>query len=172
MSTVVILVLPQMVDAPAPVQPWTLKWPTPVTQDTHCRDQTGEPASPMDSGVGAYLDVIVSYNAFSACVKHIYYTFKCYSTTFCEYNSWSFFNKCVEFDNTASFISPVVNCGDPGSPSNGQRTGSSTTYNSVVTYTCNTGYTLTQGSNRRTCQSNGQWSGTAPRCNRKLSLYL
>ena len=74
--------------------------------------------------------------------------------------------------NTVSCIlSPAVNCGNPGTPSNGRRTGSSTTYNSVVTYTCNTGYTR-QGSNRRTCQSNGQWSGAAPRCNRKLFLYL
>ena len=66
---------------------------------------------------------------------------------------------------------PVVNCGNPGTPSNGRRTGSSTTYNSVVTYTCNTGYTL-QGSNRRTCQSNGQWSGSLPRCNRKFCFVL
>ena len=73
--------------------------------------------------------------------------------------------------NTASFISPAVNCGNPGIPSNGRRTGSSTTYNSVVTYTCNTGYTR-QGSNRRTCQSNGQWSGSLPHCNRKLIVPL
>ena len=66
---------------------------------------------------------------------------------------------------------PAVNCGDPGTPSNGRRTGSSTTYNSVVTYTCNTGYTR-QGSNRRTCQSNGQWSGSLPQCNRKFCVVL
>ena len=64
---------------------------------------------------------------------------------------------------------PVVNCGDPGTPRNGQLTGSSTTYNSAVTYTCNTGYTR-QGSNRRTCQSNGQWSGSLPRCNRESAF--
>ena len=46
-----------------------------------------------------------------------------------------------------------------------------TTYNSVVTYTCNTGYTR-QGSNRRTCQSNGLWSGSLPRCNRKFCFVL
>ena len=58
----------------------------------------------------------------------------------------------------------AVDCGDPGTPTNGQRTLSSTTYNSVVTYTCDVGYSL-QGSNSRTCQSNGQWSGGAPQCN-------
>ena len=57
----------------------------------------------------------------------------------------------------------AIDCGDPGTPTNGQRTLSSTTYNSVVTYTCDVGYTL-QGSNSRTCQSNGQWSGSIPHC--------
>ena len=56
-----------------------------------------------------------------------------------------------------------MDCGDPGALSNGQRSLSSTTYNSVVTYTCDVGYTL-QGSNSRTCQSNGQWSGNVPQC--------
>ena len=68
-------------------------------------------------------------------------------------------------------LSSAVNCGDPGTPSNGRRTGSSTTYNSVVTYTCNTGYRL-EGSSSRTCQSNGQWSGSLPRCNCKFCFVL
>ena len=63
---------------------------------------------------------------------------------------------------------PAVGCGDPGSPTNGQRSLSSTTYNSVVTYTCDVGYTL-QGSNSRTCQSSGLWSGSVPQCTRMLS---
>ena len=63
----------------------------------------------------------------------------------------------------------AVDCVDPGTPTNGQRTLTSTTYNSVVTYTCDVGYTL-QGSNSRTCQSNGQWSGSVPECNRKSAL--
>ena len=58
---------------------------------------------------------------------------------------------------------PDVDCGDPGTPTNGQRTLSSTTYTSVVTYTCDAVYTL-QGSNTRTCQSNGEWSGSVPQC--------
>ena len=62
----------------------------------------------------------------------------------------------------------AVDCGDPGTPTNGQRTLSSTTYNSVVTYTCNAGYTL-EGSNSRTCQFTGQWSGSVPQCNRELT---
>ena len=66
------------------------------------------------------------------------------------------------------FHIPAINCGDSGTPTNSQRTLSSTTYNSVVTYTCDVGYTL-QGSNSRTCQSNGQWSGSVPQCTRMLS---
>ena len=58
----------------------------------------------------------------------------------------------------------AVDCGDPGTPTNGHHNFSSTTYTSVATYTCDVGYTL-QGSNSRTCQSNGQWSGSVPQCN-------
>ena len=61
------------------------------------------------------------------------------------------------------FYTAAIDCGDPGTPTNGQRSLSSTTYNSVVTYTCDVGYTL-QGSNSRTCQSDGQWSGSVPQC--------
>ena len=59
--------------------------------------------------------------------------------------------------------SPAINCGDPDTPTNGQRSLSSTTYNSVVTYTCDVGYTL-QGANSRTCQSDGLWSESVPQC--------
>ena len=61
----------------------------------------------------------------------------------------------------------AINCGDPGTPTNGQRSFSRTTPGYAVTYTCDVGYTL-QGSNSRTCQSNGQWSGSVPQCNGML----
>ena len=50
-----------------------------------------------------------------------------------------------------------INCslGDDGVPS----------YEDTCSFTCNTGYELT-GSNARTCQSNGSWSGTANVCTR------
>ena len=69
-----------------------------------------------------------------------------------------------------SLLHVAINCGDPGTPTNGQRSLSSTTYNSVVTYTCDVGYTL-QGSNSRTCQSSGQWSGSVPQCQRKFIRF-
>ena len=58
-------------------------------------------------------------------------------------------------------------CGTPRSLSNGERSYSSTTVRSTVTYTCNTGYLRTAGSSSRTCQSDGQWSGSHPTCTRK-----
>ena len=67
--------------------------------------------------------------------------------------------------------SAATDCGDPGTLTSGQRNLSNTTYNSVVTYTCDVGYTL-QGSNSSTCQANGQWTGSVPQCNGMLILNL
>ena len=64
----------------------------------------------------------------------------------------------------------AVNCGYPGAPGNGQAQYSTTTYNSVVTYTCEDGYTL-QGSYNRTCQSDMEWTGSVPQCNRETKLW-
>ena len=50
--------------------------------------------------------------------------------------------------------------GDDGVPS----------YEDTCTFTCNTGYELT-GSDTRTCQSNGSWSGSSTMCRRSESFY-
>ena len=63
-----------------------------------------------------------------------------------------------------------VSCDTPRMLSNGQGNYSSTTFGSRVTYTCNTGYRMTAGSSSRTCQSNGQWSGSHPTCSREYTL--
>ena len=68
-------------------------------------------------------------------------------------------------------LSPAIDCGDPGTPTNGQHNFSNTTYNSVVTYTCDVGYGI-QGSQNRTCQSNGHWDGSVPQCLCKLAISL
>ena len=57
-------------------------------------------------------------------------------------------------------------CGDPGTPANGRRTITGYTEGHTVTYTCNAGYKLS-GITRRTCQSNGVWSGNLSSCLRK-----
>ena len=41
----------------------------------------------------------------------------------------------------------------------------------TCTYTCDTGYVLTN-SNTRTCQSDGSWSNSATMCNRSEQFYI
>ena len=41
----------------------------------------------------------------------------------------------------------------------------STTFNSVATYHCNTGYDLV-GTETRTCMTSGTWSGIEPTCSK------
>ena len=44
-------------------------------------------------------------------------------------------------------------------------------YNTIVTYTCETGYEITGGYLNRTCKANGTWSGDAPVCSSQLLVY-
>ena len=55
----------------------------------------------------------------------------------------------------------MINCslGDDGDPS----------YEDICSFTCNTGYELT-GSDTRTCQSDGSWSGNDVVCRRGMYL--
>ena len=59
----------------------------------------------------------------------------------------------------------AVNCGnpDPSGFANGQRSGNSFGCQASVMYVCNAGYRL-EGNSQRTCQGNGQWSGSTPFC--------
>ncbi|XP_033098555.1 CUB and sushi domain-containing protein 3-like [Anneissia japonica] len=69
-------------------------------------------------------------------------------------------------DGTWSQSAPVcqvINCGDPGTPTNGGKNGSDETYGSTVTYVCDNGYNLI-GTAMVTCQSNGTWSNSTPTC--------
>ena len=65
----------------------------------------------------------------------------------------------------------VVDCGSLASPANGQVSLTTTTFGSTATYECDAGYVLVGGEETRTCQENGQWSGTAPSCICKF-IYL
>ena len=59
----------------------------------------------------------------------------------------------------------VITCGfPPAAPANGQRSGSGITFGSMVTYSCDAGYTL-QGTGSINCMANRKWSGSAPHCN-------
>ena len=61
----------------------------------------------------------------------------------------------------------LVDCGDLMEPANGEVDFTTTYGGSVATYSCNEGYVLC-GSENRTCQSSGSWSGSPPECIRKL----
>ena len=69
-----------------------------------------------------------------------------------------------------SFLSTAVDCGALTNPANGQVSHTSgTAFEQNATYSCNTGYNLV-GDSTRTCQATGQWSGSAPTCQRMLQL--
>ncbi len=61
------------------------------------------------------------------------------------------------------FIISAIDCGVLSNPVNGSVEIPLTTFNAIITYTCNDGYTL-KGDTTRTCESDEQWSGSAPVC--------
>ena len=61
-------------------------------------------------------------------------------------------------------------CGQLQDPEYGEVTITGTTTGSVATYSCNKGFKLT-GNVNRICLVTGQWSRTAPTCQRKKFLY-
>ena len=65
-----------------------------------------------------------------------------------------------------------VNCSTPTSPPNGQVSHTAgTTFGQTATYSCNTGYNLL-GSNTRTCQATGSWSGDTPTCQGSCAIFV
>ena len=66
-------------------------------------------------------------------------------------------------------FSTAVDCGNLPNPANGQVTTTGTTFGQNATYSCNTGYNL-MGDSTRTCQATGNWSGSAPTCERMFLL--
>ena len=63
----------------------------------------------------------------------------------------------------------AVDCGNLPDPTNGRVVLSGTIFRSTATYQCFSGYTIS-GTETRTCQDDGEWSGVAPTCIRELTL--
>ena len=57
----------------------------------------------------------------------------------------------------------VIDCGDPGAPTDGNTMTESTTFGSIITHSCNAGFAL-NGANQRECLKIGTWSQTLPTC--------
>ncbi len=80
--------------------------------------------------------------------------------------------ECVIMCTLSVLVPIVMTCSDLPSLANGDidygcaGSPDSRPVNTVATYTCVTGYTVTRGSTR-TCGSDGVWSGSAPVCRRK-----
>ena len=56
-----------------------------------------------------------------------------------------------------------MDCGNLDDPFNGQVTLTGTSFGSTATYECDSGFTLV-GNEERTCQDDGDWSGSDPTC--------
>ena len=79
-------------------------------------------------------------------------------------------NLPIKYVNNVFLLSTVVDCNALSDPANGQvSTTGGTTFGQTATYSCNTGYNLV-GDNTRTCGATGNWSGSAPTCERMLLL--
>jgi len=80
----------------------------------------------------------------------------------------------LEFVNRISFYEAylsVVDCGAPGTLSNGDVSYTLTTESSTVVNSCDDGFILC-GDENRTCLSTGVWSGSVPDCiSEYISLY-
>ena len=66
-------------------------------------------------------------------------------------------------------IFSVVTCDPPDTVGNGTFTPflSIFNYSSIVTYTCDHGYYISNGNSSRYCTESGTWSGTKPTCSSK-----
>ena len=73
--------------------------------------------------------------------------------------------------NAINFFFAVGDCGSLLDPTNGQVSFTATTEGSEANYTCDTGYDHV-GDSIRTCQSDEQWSGSEPNCDRKCIPFI
>ncbi|XP_055120801.1 complement factor B isoform X2 [Symphalangus syndactylus] len=151
---------------PYPVQTRTCRstgsWSTLQTQDqktvkkAECR--AIRCPRPHDFENGEYWPRSPYYNVSDEISFHCYdgYTLRGSANRTCQVNGrWS--GQTAICDNGAGY------CSNPGIPIGTRKVGSQYRLEDSVTYHCSRGLTL-RGSQRRTCQEGGSWSGTEPSC--------
>ncbi|XP_010381628.1 complement factor B [Rhinopithecus roxellana] len=151
---------------PYPVQTRTCRstgsWSTMQTQDqktvkkAECR--AIRCPRPQDFENGEYRPRSPYYNVSDEISFHCYdgYTLRGSANRTCQVNGrWS--GQTAICDNGAGY------CSNPGIPIGTRKVGSRYRLEDSVTYHCSRGLTL-RGSQRRTCQEGGSWSGTEPSC--------
>ena len=75
----------------------------------------------------------------------------------------------ISFPQLFSIFFTAITCHDPGALTHGQRsTNVNFTFGTVLTYTCDVGYTI-KGSSSSTCRIDGLWSNRKPECERMYS---
>ena len=84
-------------------------------------------------------------------------------------HKWCQYFLAAELTSNTSLLSYIdfsadVCCSNLDDPLSGQVELSNTTVGSTANYTCNQGYTISNGNSTRTCEANGQWSGSPPSC--------
>ena len=77
----------------------------------------------------------------------------------------------IQFDFCMMLLPAVVTCSVLLTPENGNKVDSGRDYSDTATFSCSPGYLL-KGSNLRTCQLNGEWSGIQPECISKRSMAV
>ena len=72
-------------------------------------------------------------------------------------------------DTSLSFLVLVTGCRNPGTPTNGTKTGNVCRIGKNVTFSCDSGYTL-DGASNITCENSGNWSDPTPTCQGNVIL--
>ena len=105
----------------------------------------------VDLSIASSLDAVISYKVLAVGYSLYFLYYELLVVMLCLFY-WSVLCPSLTDPNNGTI---TCSLGDDGVPS----------YEDTCSFTCNTGYELT-GSDTRTCQSDGSWSGTATVCRR------
>ena len=151
-----------------------------IQHSFECKDRQSSSAS-WSTSLTYFTETSLSTKFFRKEISVLYplMVYRCKATVFlwcvcvCVWCSHTnvhdiFVTRCC---SCASLFLTVADCGSLTNPANGQVSTTGTTEGQTATYGCDTGYNLV-GDNTRTCQANGDWSGSEPTCQRMLYIRL